>query len=64
MDIEKAIEILERHYPIIQRLGIPGLYEADKLSIEALKLVQKLQSLPARYPSFRLPSQAERREHE
>ena len=37
MTIDEAIKVKERHHAMIQRLGVPGLYEADMLSIEALK---------------------------
>jgi len=40
MKIEKAIEIKQQYHSLIQRLGIPGLYEADRLSFEALKRCQ------------------------
>ena len=41
MKIDEATKIKEKYHSMLQRLGVPGLYEADKLSIEALKAVKQ-----------------------
>jgi len=46
MTIEKAIEIKRQYQYILQDASLPELIEADNLSIESLKAVQKLRHYP------------------
>ncbi len=59
MKLEKAIEIKEKYHPMVQRLGIPGLYEADKLSIEALKDLVKFDAIRGKEARLLLPGETE-----
>ena len=41
MTIQEAIRIKKEYHPMIQRLGVLGLYEAHMLGLEALKRLEQ-----------------------
>ena len=59
MTIDEAIKIKEIYHSMIQRLGVPGLYEADNLSIEALKCIKRMRSMYKSGFSILLPGETE-----
>jgi len=59
MTLEKAIEILTQHQKGTDPLYLPGLPEAEKLSIEALKRCQYFDRCDFKGKKFLLPGETE-----
>jgi len=57
MNIERAIEIKERHLRDNQPYDLEELEEADKLSIEALKCIKVLRIIPDKRLNLKLPGE-------
>jgi len=64
MKLEKAIEIKEQHLRDNQPYDLEELEEADKLSIEALRCLERLHHLPYGSPVPPLPGETTEEEPE